>query len=278
MKRSAITRRPLLAASSILLILGGATCAPQAPPPPHLLRIVATDSGFVLPSQVPAGITQVRLVNHGSTIHEGVLVHFIGAGSAATMVDSVRVGRDLPTNEEDIGGPGAALPGDSTSVWLPLEEGHFAVLCFYKNHLLEGGASDFEVVANVSQAKPPAADIEIRLANFSYDVHGPWTAGAHVAHVFNVGPEPHEFDPYRLADGKTPEDFFTWKEHGRKGEAPASPLGGSGSMVKGRQVWLPMTLTPGRYFMFCEVPAASDGKPHYRHGMYQQFEVAGTKP
>ena len=40
-----------------------------------------------------------------------------------------------------------------------------------------------------------------------------------------------------------------------------------------RQVWLPLTLTPGRYFMFCEVPTRGDGIPHCRHGMYQSFVV-----
>jgi len=34
-----------------------------------------------------------------------------------------------------------------------------------------------------------------------------------------------------------------------------------------------LTLTPGRYFYFCQVPTQGGGKPHYRHGMYKEFEV-----
>jgi hypothetical protein len=241
--------------------------------PAPVVRIVASDSGFNMPRHVPAGLAELRLVNHGNVLHEGVLVHFIAPGSAAAYADSFRAGVDFPANAEDVGGPGLALPGDSTHVWLRLTPGRYAVLCFYKSHLTHGAARDFEVVPAVSHATPPVSDIQIHLYNYGFEVHGKWTAGHHVVSVDNAGPAPHEFDPYRLAPGKSPEDFFHWLEHGRPGPPPATALGGSGSMVRGRQVWLPLTLTPGRYFMFCEVTENGDSIPHYRHGMYKEFEV-----
>jgi hypothetical protein len=259
-----------------LALLGLAVCGSARATPPPVLRIVATDDGFRMPRRIPAGLTQVRLVNHGHINHEGVLVHFLAPGSAAAYADSFRSGVDFPANAEDIGGPGIALPGDSTSVWLPLAPGHYAVLCFYAGHIKHGGGCDFEAVAHESHnshATPPTADIEIHMANFRYDVHGKWAAGRHVVHLVNDGPEPHEFDPYRLPPGKHPQDYFRWMETGRKGAAPAIPLGGSGSFVKGREVWMPLTLTPGRYFMFCEVPSKKMGKDHYQLGMFEEFTV-----
>lgn len=156
-------RRLLTMNSVALMAMAAAGCAPQGQTSAPPLRIVATDSGFVLPRRVPAGLTQVRLVNRGSIVHEGILVHFIAPGSAAAYADSFRAGS-------------------------------------------------------------------------------------------------------------------TWLETGRRGESPVIPLGGSGSLVRGREVWLPMTLTPGRYFMFCEVETKRSGIPHYRHGMYREFVVPEAKP
>jgi hypothetical protein len=38
-------------------------------------------------------------------------------------------------------------------------------------------------------------------------------------------------------------------------------------------VWLPLTLSAGRHFAFCQVPARADQQPHYRHGMVREFSV-----
>jgi hypothetical protein len=263
--------RPAHIVRSMLVFLAALGCGADSAPP--VLRIVAIDGGYEMPARIPAGITRVRLVNRGRITHEGVMVHFKAPGSAAAYADSYRAGVDFPANAEDVGGPGLATPGESSSVWMPLTPGHYAVLCFYKNHIAHGMVRDFDVVPPSSQAGPPAADIDIHLVDYAYRVNGTWTAGAHVVHVINEGTEPHEFDPYRLAPGKNPSDFFAWLENHRQGESPATPLGGSGSMVPGRQVWLPLTLTPGRYFMFCEVPSKAKGVDHYRLGMYQTFVV-----
>jgi hypothetical protein len=84
---------------------------------PPIVRIIATDSGFVLPAKIPAGITELRLVNVGTTTHEGVLEHFLTPdGRAAAFVESIKAGVDVPVFAEDSGGPGLALPGDSTRV------------------------------------------------------------------------------------------------------------------------------------------------------------------
>jgi hypothetical protein len=269
----AVRWTPRVAGTLFFVSLACAATSHAASTKAPVLRIEATDSGFQLPHQVSEGVTEVRLVNRGAVIHEGVLVHFKRAGSAAAYADSYRAGIEFPANAEDVGGPGLAAAGDSTHVWLNLTPGRYAVLCFYKNHLERGAAADFEVVAGHPHATAPASDIQIHLFNYGYEVHGQWTAGKHIVSVDNAGPSPHEFDPYRLAPGKTPEDFFRWLETGRPGPPPATALGGSGSMVRGRRVWLPLTLTPGRYFMFCEVQENGDPMPHYRHGMYKTFEV-----
>jgi hypothetical protein len=249
------------------------SCSPSSPRPP-LVRIIATDSGFVMPSRIESGITEVRLVNEGHTTHEGVFAHFLTPdGTGAALADSVRAGIDIPVFEEDSGGPGLALPGDSTTVWMDLAPGHYAVTCWYKSHLTHGGFRDFDVVPARSIARAPQTDLTVRMQDYSYQFDGNWSAGSHLVLVENAGTETHEFDPYRLEPGKRPADFFHWIESGRPGPSPAVALGGSGTFQPGRQIWLPLRLTPGRYFAFCQMPAKHGGQPHYRMGMVREFEV-----
>jgi hypothetical protein len=261
-----------VAALVLQALAGCASWADRSVPP--VVRIIATDGGFVVPARINAGITEVRLINQGQLMHEGVFVHFlVPDGTTAAYVESVRAGIDVPAFAEDAGGPGLAAPGDSTKVWMDLVPGHYGVTCWYASHMSGGQARDFDVVPSDSRARPPHTDITVRSLDYSYEFVGTWSAGTHLVLVENAGTEAHEFDPYRLEPGRTPADFFRWKESGRKGPAPAIPLGGSGTFMPGRREWMQLTLVPGRYFAFCEMPAKVGGKPHYKMGMVREFEV-----
>lgn len=261
------------AGALVLLALAGCTSQDERSAPP-VVRIIATDSGFVMPARVAAGITEVRLINRGRLMHEGLFTHFLTpTGSTAAYVESVRAGIDVPAFAEDAGGPGLAAPGDSTTAWMDLTPGHYGVTCWYASHMRDGQARDFDVVPSHSRAEPPPTDIAVRMRDYSYEFEGTWSAGTHRVRVENAGTEAHEFDPYRLEPGRTPADFFRWKESGRPGAAPAIALGGSGTFMPGHRVWLPLTLVPGKYFAFCEMPAKHGGRPHYQMGMVQAFEV-----
>src|SRR5258706_15520644 len=176
-------------------------------------------------------------------MREGLFAHCLTpGGSTAGYVESVRAGIDVPAFAEDAGGPGLAAPGDSSIVWMDLAPGHYGVTCWYASHMRDGQARDFDVVPSHSLAKPPPTDITVRLVDFSFEFEGRWSAGTHRVLVENRGTEAHEFDPYRLEPGRTPADFIRWKESGRRGPAPAIALGGSGTFMPGRRVWLPLTL------------------------------------
>jgi hypothetical protein len=58
-----------------------------------------------------------------------------------------------------------------------------------------------------------------------------------------------------------------------QGQPPATPIGGIGDMFAGREVWIPITLSPGQYFIICQIKDSSDGRPHYQRGMFREFEV-----
>jgi len=256
-----------------LALLAGCGAAPRNDTPP-IIRIIAYDGGYEMPARIGSGITEFRLINHGKIMHEGVFMHFLTPdGNVAAFIDSVRAGIDVPTFAEDAGGPGLVAPGDSSVAWVDLQRGHYGVTCWYASHICQGMARDFDVVESHSTAKPPPTDLTVRLLDYTYDFKGDWTAGTHRVLVENAGTEAHEFDPYRLLPGKTPADFTNWVESHRVGPAPAIALGGSGTFQPGHRVWLPLTLTPGRYFAFCQMPAKVGGKPHYQMGMVREFDV-----
>ncbi len=270
-------RAPALAVGSMLACILTACRGPAGPSAP-LIRIVSHDYGYQMPARMPAGLVHLRLINQGPDIHEAMVIHFRSTGSAAGYVDSVRADVDFPAFAEDLGGSGLAPPGDSTDVYLRLEPGHYAIVCWKGDHLSRGMAQDFVVESDSARigAGPrpePDADLSISMSEYGYALSGPVSAGRHLIKVENHGAQPHEADIVRLGPGRTARDYLDWLDGGEHGLPPAEPVGGVGDFISGRTVWMDVTFTPGRYFIVCQVPDASDGKPHYQRGMIREFEV-----
>jgi uncharacterized cupredoxin-like copper-binding protein len=227
-----------------------------------------------MPSRIPAGLVHLRLVNQGPDIHEGDVILFNQAGSAAGYVDSVRADVDFPAFALDMGGTGLTPPGDSTDVYLQLEPGRYAVVCWKGDHLRRGMAHDFVVTPDSSVTPaPPHEDLTILLTEYGYQLSGPMRAGRHLIKVENRGSQPHEADIFRPHPGKTVGDYIAWLAAGENGLPPADAVGGVGDFISGRTVWQAVTLTPGHYFLICQVPDPVRMKPHYALGMVREFEV-----
>ena len=256
----------------IAVALVGCSGRPDAAP---LVRIVARDYSYDMPAQIPAGMIHLRLVNHGPDMHEALIVGFgQTGGSASEYVDSVRANVDFPAFAADLGGAGLVVASDSSDAWLELNPGHYAVVCWKGDHLQRGMARDFEVVVvRVTPTSAPEADLEIELSEYAYRVTGALTEGRHIIHLRNTGHQAHEIDLFRLPPGGTVGDYVRWSAGDEQGLPPATPIGGIGDMFAGHEVWIPITLSPGRYFMICQIKDSSDGRPHYQRGMFREFEV-----
>jgi hypothetical protein len=249
------------------------SCRPAVEPP--LVRIEATEYGYIVPRSLPEGLLHFRLVNRGQDIHEALIVRFSdSAGSAAAYVDSVRADVDFPAFAMDLGGAGLTGSGDSSEVWLTLSRGRYALVCWKGDHLRRGMAHDLEVVAAApANVASPREDVVVTLADYAFRLSTSLTAGSHLIRVENRGQQPHEVDMFRLLPGHAVQDYIAWSEAGEIGQPPAEPIGGVGDLVPGRQLWFPIVFRPGRYFMICHVPDAQDGRPHYAHGMIYSFAI-----
>jgi len=176
-----------------------------------------------------------------------------------------------------VGGPNAAAPGAESNATLTLEPGNYAIICFVDlggpPHFTKGMWRALTVVpAKGPRAPNPKADITTSLFDYNFKNSSPIRAGAHTIRVHNTGPQNHEVQLIQLAPGKTVGDFVTWLGD-MKGPPPAKPIGGIAAIEPGMSETFSANFTPGNYAFVCFLPDAKDGKPHYMHGMTQQFSV-----
>jgi uncharacterized cupredoxin-like copper-binding protein len=263
-------------AAAAMLLAGCREPAPAA----HELTIVANEYGFQMPDSVPAGLVHITLHNAGHDIHEAVLAHFFDTSyTAAKYADSIHAGVDFPSNAEEVGGAALTLPGDSSGVWLRLAPGRYAVLCWKGDHLSRGMMHDLRVVASKGPAaEAPKATRELALVDFAYQLDTPFTAGRHILHVRNAGTEDHEADIVKASATAGVREYIAWMDAHSPGLPPVAPVAAFGDIYPGREAWIELHLTPGRYFIVCQVPAKSDGRPHYKHGMISEFTVPEPPP
>src|SRR4029077_20605901 len=98
--------------SSILVILCfvSAGCHTKVLETDTSFRIVATDSGFDAPEHIASGMRHIIFENHGSEIHEGMLVKLPQGMSPQDYVAAVKGGALFPKGAVDCSGPGLTSP------------------------------------------------------------------------------------------------------------------------------------------------------------------------
>jgi hypothetical protein len=264
----------------MLCLLAALACAPQNRPAatPNRIEIRATDFAFAAPDTIPAGLTTIKLLNAGREPHQAVVAG--AAGKSFAELEAALLRESFPDWLVFPGGPGNVVAGDSAIVTTNLAPGNYLVLCYIpspngKPHILKGMYKRLVVAParNTAVAAEPQADVTVTLSDYTFALSAPLTAGTHVIRVENTGPQLHELTLERLRPGKTLADFQRWAADGMRGALPVEPAGGFAGPTSGRVGWLMVTLKPGNYLLNCYVPDATDGKPHFLHGMVQEVKV-----
>jgi hypothetical protein len=274
---------PALAALAFVACSGGETSeTPPAPTGPAELVITARDFTFELPDTIMAGLTRIRLVNEGPALHHAQLLKFNEGKSLADLEAAMKAGPGpTPSWLEEVGGPNPPEPGMETNTTQNLEPGNYAVVCFVDlpdkvPHIMKGMAKPFVVVTPAAAAAPapePVPTVTMTLADYAFQLSAPLTAGKHTVRIDNAGPQTHEVAILKLKPGKTMEDFQKWGET-YQGEQPVTILGGIAGIKTGGRAWFDVDLTAGDYILICFVSDAKDQKPHFMHGMVQQFTIS----
>ena len=252
-----------------------------APAAPNVVTIVATDYAFAAPDTIPAGLTTFKMVNHGQEPHQVVVMGAPGKTLAEIRAAMVSQG-PIPEWLTFPAGPGVATATDSSNATSRLEPGDYYLVCFIPDannvpHVMKGMVRQLVVAPAPLKASAPAAepqaDVVVTLADYSFSLSKPLTAGTHTIRVENAGPQVHEIGIEQLAPGKTMADWQQWLARRMKGMGPAKPVGGLVGPDKGKTGWFTITLAPGKYLLACYVPDAKDQKPHVMHGMVQEITV-----
>lgn len=265
-------------ALSLLLALGVAAPAPSFKP--VVVTIHATEFAFTAPKSVPAGTITFRMVNDGKQLHHVSIIRLLNGKTMADFMKAMKQPGPPPAWVVQVGGPNAAVPGQTANATLTLEPGQYVLVCFVPSpgkeaipHVMNGMIRSLTVTPNSAPAAELPADIYVRLSDYKFAMSKPLTAGRHVVKVTNDAAQPHEVVLVKLAPGRTAADAAKWVGSGMQGPPPGMPIGGVAPIAKGRSNTFTLDLTPGSYGMICLLPDARDGKPHSAHGMTTQFEV-----
>jgi uncharacterized cupredoxin-like copper-binding protein len=243
------------------------------------VTVTAADYAFTAPDTIPAGLTEIRLLNRGSEMHHVFLIRLDGGKLMSDLFAEMKGEGPLPSWAKEVGGPNTPGPGGEATAIVRLKAGRYAMICVIpspdgKPHVMKGMAKEITVAPATSNTS--AANIRIAstvtLVDYGFKFSQPLQAGRQTIRVVNQAGQSHELVLVRLAPGKSPADVLAWMEK-MEGPPPGAPIGGSTPMAQGEENLLEINLTPGEYGLICFVPDAKDGKAHFAHGMVSTFTV-----
>lgn len=268
------------------LLLALAACSPgqeaAAPAEPQVVVFTAADFSFTGPDSIAPGVTSLRFANHGTQPHHLILGQF---KDGKTVQDLMAFMQANPNGDPPFmawrGAGGAISPGDTTGSITDLAAGHYVLICFIpdpadgKPHVAKGMMKELVVAGTPHTAPLPTAHVEIHLRDFGYTAPS-LTAGGHMIHVINDGPQTHEIQLVRLNDGVTAQQYLAALAPGATAPPPGTNVGGPGALSTGLDNYWSATFTPGHYLFVCFVPDVTDGMPHIMKGMVHEFSIPAT--
>jgi hypothetical protein len=177
------------------------------------------------------------------------------------------------------GGPSNAEANGAAQATLDLVPGEHVFLCFIPGpdgvaHMAKGMLAPFSVRAEpaATEIVTPTAQQTVSLYDFHYSMPERIAAGRQTWQVVNDGPQVHELALFKLAPGKTVDDFLAFQRN-PTGPPPFEHVGGMQFLEPGMTGWIDLDLTPGNYVANCFVPDPASGQPHMALGMVMPFSV-----
>lgn len=252
---------------------------PPAIPPPHV-DITAREYSFDAPDTLPAGNVSLTMTNAGAESHHAQIFRVNDGVSLddlfATFMRSQGAALSMGTL---VGGPGTVSPGGTgQEVFNDFTPGQYLLLCFLPSpsdgvaHIAKGMVKPFTVAAADALAPPPVAEADASLFDFGFslpDIH----SGGITLRLNNEGPQSHEMNLLKLAEGKGLDDVFAFFGGAVQGPPPFSAVGGMQALSPGLSGWVRLDLAPGNYVAICNIPDPVSGKSHAALGMVSGFAV-----
>ena len=176
-----------------------------------------------------------------------------------------------------MGGSGIVSKGMTTSVFLNLQPGNYAMECYIKQegvfHTTLGMLRPLTVTQDTTTIEPPDADVDISLTKLEYQVDGSLSRGKNTVAVHfleqpEVGPG-NDVHIVKLNDSTTVQDVLPWLNwmniEGMEPPAPCKFYGGVQEMPVGKTAYFKVDLPPGHYAWIAESTAPN--------GIYKEFDI-----
>ena len=247
------------------------------------VTVTATDYSFAAPDTIPAGLTELRLLNRGTEMHHAMLVRLDAGKTMADLFAAMQSEGPSPAWAHEAGGPQTPGPGGESNAILRLVAGRYAMICVIpspdgKAHVMKGMAK--EIVVTPATSNTSNANMRVNstmtLFDYAFQLSQPLQAGRQTIRVKNTAEQSHEVVIMKLQPGKKPADMLAWMEK-MEGPPPGAPVGGTTPMARGEENIVTLDLTPGEYGLLCFVSDAKDGKPHFMHGMITQLTIPAAR-
>jgi hypothetical protein len=283
-------KNQIVAPLLVALALTTSACAGQVAPAvsvvpaaaavqPTLLKIVATDHHYMMPSEIKAGYVNMVMENAGKEPHHAQFLRLNDGVSMEQFQAALQEGiMAVMTVASLTGGPSVIDPGMSQSVTLNLVPGQYMLLCVIAGadgvpHLAKGMVAPLTVTpAENEAAAAPKADGQARLLDFSFSLPQGIKAGQQTWEIKNDGKQPHEMTLIKLAPGTTMADVAAFMAQ-PAGVPPFADAGGMQGIMPGATAWLDLNLEPGNYVALCHIPDLASGEEHMHLGMIMPFSV-----
>ena len=258
--------------------------APAASADSHVVIVVAHDFAFDLPPSISAGLTTFELRNHGTQGHHLEIVRLDSGKTAGDAVAALmKAGRGpRPAWMHAIGGPNAAMPGESSNATIVLGPGSYLAFCEVPGptpmrHYMKGMVKPFIVTLPARLGKLPAADVVLDLVDYDFVLSHPLTRGRHVLAITNAGTQRHmvviKRFPSSYPPGTAANNLAGWAMNPQGKPAPGASEGGVTEISPGTTVAMSRHFRPGRYLLICFSADEKDGKPHFVHGMQKELTI-----
>ena len=257
---------------------------------PGTAAFTATEYAFAGPESIPAGVTEVVIQNEGELPHSLWLVKLEDGKGLEDLMGVFAAMETDPAIPEWIvfhGGTSAG-PGESSSYWIDLPAGQYAMFSFDSD---EEGVPDFakgmvgeltvtEADSDAVAVSLPEPDATVELVDFSFVISPEFGSGEQLVEVTNTGMEPHEMAIMRLAPGVTADQVMEMMmseempEGMEDGPPPFEEAAIIAPIAAGMSALVPLNLEPGEYLLLCFIPSpANENAPHLALGMVRPLTL-----
>jgi uncharacterized cupredoxin-like copper-binding protein len=247
---------------------------------PHV-TIDATEYGFTLPAQIPAGWVDVTLHDSGKQGHQIAFAQLGSMSFAAFKTAAAATDVKALAAAQFVGGPNNVDPGGSVTATVHLEPGEYGVACFIpddqdaKSHAEHGMVGEVNVVQTPASVEdPPAVDAgTISLSEYTFLPDASFT-GLGTVQIKNVGTQIHEMIVVKENPGATPGTVKAWFLK-PSGPPPFVNAGGVVGLGPNETMYETMALRPGKYVLLCFFPdPTKQNLPHVLEGMIKEITIS----